>query len=370
MDIQTLSVHDMMQLRLGDLSDDQLRAMHAVLQPLHTQYLQDYMRRCDDGDYSETEEERCVKYLYVNINNYLEHYSSFELVSSAKVIKKDAGWLLAEQQRAELSKANEAKYAAIYSQQRAAELKAAAHRYIAQGLIVIPRKHDLHKIPAINPSEYTAGGFTTAAEVDKHWSRSNHRYDGISVLTGIPRADGFVPLVIDLDTHGGKDGRAALQQWIQQHPDIIPRQPALCCSTDGGGGLHLHIAVKAAPDALLSAINALQGVDIIARNRAIIMPPTYRPDKEQTYQWMGLYDWAADTITPAEEVPNADNDIYPFSLDARGDYYRLLTALYKRIQAADEVTRKYGRGKIQAKADANGLTYDDLLQALIHQYLG
>lgn len=365
MDIQNLTIHDMMQLRLGNLTDDQLREMHEVLKPLHKQYLRDYMRRCDDGDYSESEEERCVKYLYVNINNFLAGYT-YGVTSSATMIIQPADVLAAQCAQDERTRQKLAFDKQYETPQRTELLHASAYRLVNQGLVVVPLQRYDHKVPSIKVSELPDGGYTTAQQVHKHWHNwDGHELDGIAIRTGVKHTSGYIPLVIDLDMHGN-NGRAELRRWLQANPSMIPVQPALCASTDGtDSGLHIHIAVYA--EAVISCIGVINGVDILAAGRQCVMPPTYRYDKQVMYKWLGLYDWITDTIQPlpADQLPSAKTNILPYTIDNNYAYYNLLAALYARHEAKQRVLRLWDMQTIKAQAAALNASAEELIDELI-----
>ena len=184
----------------------------------------------------------------------------------------------------------------------------------------------------------------------------------------------YIMVVVDLDLHEPHNGRAALRQYLAEHPDLAP-PPAVVCGTAGeSGGLHVHLAVRKAdipPN--IDGLGVLPGVDILAYNRMAIMPPTYRKDKQTEYRWLGLYDWERDAILYTDKTPAANNNIPPWTPDNTGAYGRLVRRLMLEANGKKQLLRMlYEKGRtdeqIQQAAEAVHMTVDEML--LDYYYAG
>ena len=245
-------------------------------------------------------------------------------------------------------------------------------------LPVVPLRNDDHKKPSIRFADLPAGGLLDGGGISRHWSWKGHEHDGIAVRTGgvVDNIDGedYIMVVVDLDLHEPHNGRAALRQYLAEHPDLAP-PPAVVCGTAGeSGGLHVHLAVRKAdipPN--IDGLGVLPGVDILAYNRMAIMPPTYRKDKQTEYRWLGLYDWERDAILYTDKTPAANNNIPPWTPDNTGAYGRLVRRLMLEANGKKQLLRMlYEKGRtdeqIQQAAEAVHMTVDEML--LDYYYAG
>lgn len=245
-------------------------------------------------------------------------------------------------------------------------------------LPVVPLQQADHKKPSIRFSDLPCGGLTDGGEINRHWHWRGHEYDGIAVRTGgvvdNVNGDDYIVVVVDLDLHAPHNGRAALRQYLAEHPDLTP-PPAVVCGTAGeSGGLHVHLAVRKAdipPN--IDGLGVLPGVDILAYNRMAIMPPTYRRDKQTEYRWLGLYDWERDAILYTDKTPAPNNNIPPWTVDNTGAYGRLVRRLMLESNGKKQLLRMlYEKGRtdeqIQKAAEAVHMTVDEML--LDYYYAG
>lgn len=245
-------------------------------------------------------------------------------------------------------------------------------------LPVVPLQQADHKKPSIRFADLPLGGLTDGSAISRHWSWSGHEYDGIAVRTGgvVDNVNGtdYIMVVVDLDLHEPHNGREALRQYLDEHPELVP-PPALVCGTAGrNGGLHVHLAVKRSdipPN--IDGLGVLPGVDVLAYNRMVIMPPTYRKDKQVCYSWLGLYDWMNDRILYTDAVPASNNNIPPWTLDNTGAYGRLIRRLMLEANGKKQLLRMlYEKGRtdeqIQQAAEAVHMTVDEML--LDYYYAG
>lgn len=245
-------------------------------------------------------------------------------------------------------------------------------------LPVVPLRNDDHKKPSIRFADLPAGGLLDGGEISRHWHWKGHEHDGIAVRTGgvVDNIDGedYIMVVVDLDLHEPHNGRAALRQYLAEHPDLAP-PPAVVCGTAGeSGGLHVHLAVKRSdipPN--IDGLGVLPGVDVLAYNRMVIMPPTYRRDKQTEYRWLGLYDWERDAILYTDKTPAANNNIPPWTPDNTGAYGRLIRRLMLEANGKKQLLRMlYEKGRtdeqIQQAAEAVNMTVDEML--LDYYYAG
>lgn len=245
-------------------------------------------------------------------------------------------------------------------------------------LPVVPLRNDDHKKPSIRFADLPAGGLLDGGEISRHWHWKGHEHDGIAVRTGgvVDNIDGadYIMVVVDLDLHEPHNGRAALRQYLAEHPDLAP-PPAVVCGTAGeSGGLHVHLAVRKTdipPN--IDGLGVLPGVDILAYNRMAIMPPTYRRDKQTEYRWLGLYDWQNDSILYTDKIPAANNNIPPWSVDNTGAYGRIVRRLMLEANGKKQLLHllhEKGRTdeQIQQAAEAVHMTVDEML--LDYYYAG
>ena len=245
-------------------------------------------------------------------------------------------------------------------------------------LPVVPLRNDDHKKPSIRFADLPAGGLLDGGEISRHWHWHGHEHDGIAVRTGgvVDTIDGaeYIMVVVDLDLHEPHNGRAALRQYLAEHPDLTP-PPAVVCGTAGeSGGLHVHLAVRKSdipPN--IDGLGVLPGVDVLAYNRMVIMPPTYRKDKQTEYRWLGLYDWQNDSIMYTDKTPAPNNNIPPWTLDTTGEYGRLARRLMLEANGKKQLLRMlYEKGRtdeqIQQAAEAVHMTVDEML--LDYYYAG
>lgn len=242
-------------------------------------------------------------------------------------------------------------------------------------LPVVPLQQSDHKKPSIRFADLPCGGLTDGAEISRHWHWKGHEYDGIAVRTGgvVDTVNGsdYIMVVVDLDLHEPHNGREALRQYLTEHPDLAP-PPAIVCGTAGeNGGLHVHVAVR--KDAIpqgLDGLGVLPGVDILAYNRMVIMPPTYRKDKQVCYSWLGLYDWGRDRILYTDAVPAPNNNIPPWTTDDTGAYGRLIRQLMREAAVRKQVLRDlpaigYTPDKLKTLAEGANMTVEEFKQELI-----
>lgn len=242
-------------------------------------------------------------------------------------------------------------------------------------LPVVPLQQADHKKPSIRFADLPLGGLTDGSAISRHWSWHGHEHDGIAVRTGgvVDTIEGtdYIMVVVDLDLHEPHNGRAALRQYLEEHPDLAP-PPAVVCGTSGeSGGLHVHLAVR--KDAIppnIDGLGVLPGVDILAYNRMAIMPPTYRRDKQTEYRWLGLYDWERDAILYTDKTPATNNNIPPWSIDNTGAYGRLIRRLMREAAIRKQTLRDlpaigYTPDKLQALAEGAGVSVETFKELLI-----
>ena len=242
-------------------------------------------------------------------------------------------------------------------------------------LPVVPLQQADHKKPSIRFSDLPCGGLTDGAAISRHWSWSGHEYDGIAVRTGgvVDTIDGadYIMVVVDLDLHEPHNGRAALRLYLDEHPELVP-PPALVCGTAGrNGGLHVHLAVKCSDiPSNIDGLGVLPGVDVLAYNRMVIMPPTYRKDKQVCYSWLGLYDWVNDRILYTDAVPAPNNNIPPWTPDNTGAYGRLVRRLMREAAIRKQTLRDlpaigYTPDKLKTLAEGAGVSVETFKELLI-----
>lgn len=242
-------------------------------------------------------------------------------------------------------------------------------------LPVVPLQQADHKKPSIRFSDLPCGGLTDGAAISRHWSWSGHEYDGIAVRTGgvVDTVNGsdYIMVVVDLDLHAPHNGREALHEYLTEHHELVP-PPAVVCGTAGeSGGLHVHIAVR--KDAIpqgLDGLGVLPGVDILAYNRMVIMPPTYRKDKQTEYKWLGLYDWSNDRIMYTDAIPATNNNIPPWTIDNTGEYGRLVRRLMREAAIRKQTLRDlpaigYTPDKLKTLAEGAGVSVETFKELLI-----
>ena len=246
-------------------------------------------------------------------------------------------------------------------------------------LPVVPLQQADHKKPSIRFSDLPAGGLLDGGEISRHWHWKGHEHDGIAVRTGgvvdTINGEDYIMVVVDLDLHEPHNGRAALRQYLTEHPDLTP-PPAVVCGTAGeSGGLHVHLAVRKAdiPQGL-DGLGVLPGVDVLGANRMVIMPPTYRRDKQTEYRWLGLYDWERDAIMYTDKTPAPSNNIPPWTPDNTGAYGRLVRRLMREAAIRKQVLHDlpvigYTPDKLKTLAEGSNMTVEEfkneLIQAMI-----
>lgn len=295
---------------------------------------------------------------------------------TAPVITRPAELTKSEAQvRAEVAKmqAIDAQHQTTHAQ--LALCSAATVYAVRYHLPVVPLQQADHKKPSIRFADLPLGGLTDGSAISRHWSWSGHEYDGIAVRTGgvVDTINGtdYIMVVVDLDLHEPHNGREALRQYLDEHPELVP-PPALVCGTAGrNGGLHVHLAVKRSdipPN--IDGLGVLPGVDILGANRMVIMPPTYRKDKQVCYQWLGLYDWQTDNIHYADTLPATNNNIPPWTLDTTGEYGRLIRRLMREAAIRKQTLRDlpaigYTPDKLKTLAEGAGVSVETFKELLI-----
>lgn len=169
----------------------------------------------------------------------------------------------------------------------------AAVDYINRGFAIIPLVPG-EKVPAIQ------GGLT-------NWS--DNPQDAISYWSIRPRANIAIVcgepsgnlVAIDLDCHGGPDGRETLREWEAEHGEL----PETVSVITGSGGKHLLYRVNRS---FRKFENPQIGVDIRAEGSYVVAPPSIHPNGE-AYEW---------SVSPDDmDVAEANDLVYQFIEFAR-----------------------------------------------------
>ena len=165
--------------------------------------------------------------------------------------------------------------------------------YINRGFAIIPLAPG-EKVPAIQ------GGLT-------NWS--DNPQDAISYWSIRPRANIAIVcgepsgnlVAIDLDCHGGPDGRETLREWEAEHGEL----PETVSVITGSGGKHLLYRVNRS---FRKFENPQIGVDIRAEGSYVVAPPSIHPNGE-AYEW---------SVSPDDmDVAEANDLVYQFIEFAR-----------------------------------------------------
>lgn len=167
-------------------------------------------------------------------------------------------------------------------------LGCAAVEYIERGFAIIPLVPG-EKVPIIE------GGLKNWSDnpqdaVD-YWSiRPNAN---IAIVCGEPSGN---LVAIDLDCHGGPDGRETLKRWEDEHGEL----PETVSVITGSGGKHLLYRVS---HSFPKFENAQMGVDVRAEGSYVVAPPSIHPNGEP-YEW---------SVSPDDmDVAEADELVYQF----------------------------------------------------------
>ncbi len=151
----------------------------------------------------------------------------------------------------------------------------AALNYIRIGLPVFPIKDD--KSPAI--LDPIKNATVDEKQVRNWWVL--HKSWNIGIPTG--KSSGIV--VLDLDMHGGKDGRASLISYLSPLGHTLEELYEGVWARTGGGGDHILFRI---PEGLTIAtrtpVDNLQGVDILGENKYIVVEPSRHPSGK-CYEW-------------------------------------------------------------------------------------
>ena len=169
----------------------------------------------------------------------------------------------------------------------------AAVDYINRGFAIIPLAPG-EKVPAIQ------GGLTNWSDNPQdamsYWSirpRAN-----IAIVCGEPSGN---LVAIDLDCHGGPDGRETLREWEAEHGEL----PETVSVITGSGGKHLLYRVNRS---FRKFENPQIGVDIRAEGSYVVAPPSIHPNG-QAYEW---------SVSPDDmDVAEANDLVYQFIEFAR-----------------------------------------------------
>lgn len=160
--------------------------------------------------------------------------------------------------------------------------------YINRGFAIIPLAPG-EKVPAIQ------GGLTNWSDNPQdamsYWSirpRAN-----IAIVCGEPSGN---LVAIDLDCHGGPDGRETLRAWEAEHGKL----PETVSVITGSGGKHLLYRVNRS---FKKFENPQIGVDIRAEGSYVVAPPSIHPNGE-AYEW---------SVSPDDmDVAEANELVYQF----------------------------------------------------------
>lgn len=337
---------------IADMDEDELTAFYAELSALEDE------RTDPESVALRTEQEAFREWLTAPVITRPDELKRSEAAVRAEVAKMQAIDAQHQTTHAQLSLCS------------AATVYATRYR-----LPVVPLRQDDHKKPSIRFADLPAGGLRDGGEISRHWHWKGHEHDGIAVRTGgvVDTIDGadYIMVVVDLDLHEPHNGRAALRQYLTEHPDLVP-PPAVVCGTAGeSGGLHVHLAVRKAdipPN--IDGLGVLPGVDVLAHNRMVIMPPTYRRDKQTEYKWLGLYDWQNDSIMYTDKTPAVNNNIPPWTPDNTGAYGRLVRRLMREAAIRKQTLRDlpaigYTPDKLQTLAEGAGVSVETFKELLI-----
>lgn len=203
------------------------------------------------------------------------------------------------------------------------ETRTATHRaaleYIEHGLAVIPLEPKL-KTPA---TKHGLNDWTDNPGDVNNWWALGYNFN-VGIVCG-QVSGGLV--VIDLDAHGGADGRETLRDWEVTNGEL----PETVTSITGSGGKHL---LYRASFSVRPSTNAALGVDIRGDGSYIVAPPSIHPNGER-YEW---------SISPDDcDIATADDRVLAFidyvrpahadKFDAQGRYEPF--ALPERIGAGE-----------------------------------
>lgn len=164
----------------------------------------------------------------------------------------------------------------------------AAVEYTERGFAIIPLVPG-GKVPAIE------GGLNNWSDnpddAAKYWAERPSA--NIAVVCGSPSHN---VIAIDLDCHGGPDGRETLKAWEAEHGEL----PETVSVITGSGGKHLLYRVR---ESFAKFENAQMGVDVRAEGSYIVAPPSIHPNGE-AYEW---------SVSPDDmDVAEADELVYRF----------------------------------------------------------
>lgn len=171
----------------------------------------------------------------------------------------------------------------------------AAVEYAKRGFAIIPLVPG-GKVPAIE------GGLNNWSDnpddAAKYWAARPNA--NIAVVCGSPSGN---VIAIDLDCHGGPDGRETLKAWEAEHGEL----PETVSVITGSGGKHLLYRVKGS---FAKFENAQMGVDVRAEGSYIVAPPSIHPNGEP-YEW---------SVSPDDmDVTEANGLVYQFIEHVRPD---------------------------------------------------
>ena len=164
----------------------------------------------------------------------------------------------------------------------------AAVEYTERGFAIIPLV-PVGKVPAIE------GGLKNWSDnpddAAKYWAERPSA--NIAVVCGSPSHN---VIAIDLDCHGGPDGRETLKAWEAEHGEL----PETVSVITGSGGKHLLYRVR---ESFAKFENAQMGVDVRAEGSYIVAPPSIHPNGEP-YEW---------SVSPDDmDVAEANDLVYEF----------------------------------------------------------
>jgi len=162
----------------------------------------------------------------------------------------------------------------------------ARKRYADAGLICIPARGDsrapLHKWRSVRTQE----------DADRLWEAAPDA-PRCGILTGPSRL-----LVVDLDRKNGKDGAAALEEWLKQRgkAGAVDAHPAVVKTPSGG--LHLYYRLPPGVDEIARSTRSdvLPGVDLRGKGGFLVAPPSLWEDG--AYEWVGEPDLARVPCVP------------------------------------------------------------------------
>lgn len=189
----------------------------------------------------------------------------------------------------------------------------AAVEHIERGFAIIPLVPG-EKVPIID------GGLKNWSDNPQdaidYWSV---RPDAnIAIVCGEPSGN---LVAIDLDCHGGPDGRETLRRWEEGHG----RLPETVSVITGSGGKHLLYRVS---ESFPKFENAQLGVDVRAEGSYIVAPPSIHPNGEP-YEW---------SVSPDDmDVAEANDLVYEFIKFARPT--KADGAERERFELPDEISK-------------------------------